>query len=129
MQVFPKISRMGEQAILLQFEPEISEKVLKKVLVCQKILQEKFLKGGVEVINTYHSLLVTYPDAIENAYDGFLQLKEELELAKILDNFKSHLFHIPVCYDEKFGVDLDEISEAKELQKREIIRLHSTALY
>lgn len=120
---------MGERAILLQFEPEISEKVLKKVLVYQKTLQKKLLKEGVEVINTYNSLLVCYPYDIENTYDGFLQLKVELERAKIQDNFKSHLFHIPVCYDKKFGVDLQEISQAKELQKREIIHLHSTALY
>ena len=129
MQESPKISRMGERAILLQFEPEISEKVLKKVLAYQKILQEKILKEGVEVISTYNSLLITYNTAIEITYDGFLQLKEELERAKIQDNFRSHLFHIPVCYDQKFGIDLQEISIAKELQIKEIIRLHSTALY
>ena len=129
MQDFPKISRMGERAILLQFEPEISENILGKVLAAQKILQKKLLKEGVEVINTYNSLLVVYPKAIENTYDSFLMLKRELELANIQDISKSQLFHLPVCYDQKFGLDLQEISEAKDLPEREIIRLHSSALY
>ena len=129
MDAFPKISQMGERSILIQFEPEISENVLKKVLTAQKILQKKLLKENVEVMNTYNSLLISYPVGIDNPYDAFSRLKEELRQAKIQHSLESRLFYIPVCYDEQFALDLAEMSAAKNLSKEEIIRLHSSAFY
>lgn len=129
MNSFPKISRMGKRSILLQFEPEINAEVLKKVLSAQKLLQDRLLKAGVEVTSAYNSLLVTYHNAIEDPYSAVLELKEEIAAANIHFNLKSQLFEIPVCYDDKFGLDLQEISETKDLSKQEIIRFHSEAEY
>lgn len=129
MNSIPKITKMGERAILVQFEPEINEEVLKKVLVFQKLLQEKIVKEGVEITNTYNSLLVSYPIGIEDPYSLVSGFFEGISVTNIDLKLESQLFHIPVCYGEEFGPDLQEISEAKRLSKSEIIRLHSAPLY
>ena len=129
MQDFPKIKRLGKRAFLVEFEPEISAIVLDKVLQFKKFIQEKLFKADVEVINTFNSLLIYYESTIEDVYREILSLKEDFEKANIQLNFKSRLFHVPVCYDLKFALDLEEISAAKKLSKEEIIRLHTAEEY
>ena len=129
MQHFPKIKRLGERAFLLEFEPEISALVLEKVLRLKKFTQDNLIKANVEITNTYNSLLISYGSTIEDAYGKVLSLKEDFETANIQLNFKSRLFLIPVCYDEEFALDLEEISTAKKLSKEEVIRLHTSEDY
>ncbi|MCM4160218.1 5-oxoprolinase subunit PxpB [Antarcticibacterium flavum] len=123
------IKPMGEKAILLEFEAEISEKMLEKVLSLKNVLENFFIKERVEVINTYHSLLIIYPFTIEDVYEKISALKELLDRANIGKKHESDLFHIPVCYDPSFGWDLEFISEAKGLPFEEIINLHLQPIY
>lgn len=125
----PKIKPMGERAILLEFEPEINPVILKKVLGVKKYLQEKMFKEEVEITNTYNSLIITYTSSIEDVYDAFSDLVEDISTANISFKSKNRLFHIPVCYDETFALDLDEIAASKNLSKKQIIELHSSEDY
>jgi inhibitor of KinA len=129
MEVFPKIKRMGEGAILVEFEPGITPETLAKVLKLKKFLQKKLAKQKVEVINTYNSLLINYIANIESAYSEVYDLLGEFLGANIDEIIESKLFHIPVCYDDVFGLDLEEISRVKKLPKEEMIRLHSSVDY
>lgn len=126
---FPRITPMGERSILIDFEPEISENQLEKLLFYKKELEIKLLKDKVEVINTYTSLLIIYPIDIEDVYSAFLEVKEVLASPNIgkITNFQ--IFHLPVCYEEEFGLDLEYLSLQKRLSFKEIIKLHSTPIY
>lgn len=129
MPVSPKIKQMGERAFLLEFEQEINEGILQKVLFFKKIIQNKYIKEKVEVTNTYNSLLVIYHSTIEDSYRCYSELEELISEANIQPNFNSGVFKIPVCYDDQFGPDLAVISKAKALSKEEIIELHTAAEY
>ncbi len=57
-------------------------------------------------------------------------MSEACFLAEHYDRIEdSHIVRIPVCYDERFGYDLDFISLAKQLAKDEIINLHVSRVY
>lgn len=129
MNSFPQIKRMGERAFLLEFDPEISSSGLQRVLSFKKYLQDNLVEVKVEIINTYNSLLINYKSPIEDAYREVLELAEAFYAANINFKFKTRLFHIPVCYDDIFGIDMEEISTEKNLSKKEIIRLHSSQNY
>ncbi len=120
---------MGERAILVEFCPEISEDLLQKLLFYKKILQEKFSKQKVEVVNAYASLLIFYRYDIENIYSEVLGVEQLFDRSHIDKKFNSQLFHLPVCYDQEFGLDLEFISNEKELSLDEIISLHTTQIY
>ena len=120
---------MGERSILIEFEPEISEKSLEKVIFYKTLLENKYLKENVEVINTYSSLLIFYIDDIEDVYDDVLAVKTLLVRANITKNFNCQLFNVPVCYDPEFGIDLEYISNEKKLSVQEIIALHTAPIY
>lgn len=113
----------------MEFKPYILPENLNKVLGIKKYLEEKLVKDKVYITNTYNSLLITYPVTIEDAYGKVFSLKEELLRANISLKSEGRLFHLPVCYDEDFALDLEEISVAKNLSKKEIISLHSSMEY
>lgn len=120
---------MGERAILIEFEPGINEEMLHQLLMFKEFIQNKLVKEEVEVINTYHSLLISYEYAIEDAYGAVSRVKELLEEANVKNKIQNHLFRIPVCYAEDFALDLDHISQVKKLSKMTIIELHSAPVY
>ncbi len=126
---FFELKRMGERSILINFDPNISSEGLEKLLIYKDAIKKYYAKVNVEVINTYCSLLITYLFDIENVYGEFSALKDVLKSTKIIKNRNITLFHIPVCYDLKFGIDLDLISTQKKLSLSEIISLHTTPIY
>lgn len=123
------IQPMGEKAILINFEPGISENMLKKVLQNKNILENNLIKEKVEVINTYHSLLINYHSTIENVYKEILTIKRLLKETKIGKKPHTFMFHIPVCYDAGFGWDLEMLAEEKKLSVNKIIELHMEPIY
>lgn len=129
MNEFPRIRRMGERSVLIEFEPAINENLLEKLLGLKKFIQNELLKQRVEVINTYNSLLINYGVGIEDVYGEVLKLKRLVGEANIQNKIEKALYHIPVCYEDEFAPDLNFLSAEKKLPKNEIIRLHSEPIY
>lgn len=120
---------MGERAILIEFEPEIREEVLEKVLFYKDVIESKTIESIVEITNTYNSLLVVYHYYIEDVYSEKIRLEKLLKEANINKIYKPYIFYFPVCYDAEYGLDLNLISGEKNLSVEEIIELHSSAVY
>nr|WP_010230684.1 5-oxoprolinase subunit PxpB [Gillisia marina] len=129
MQDYPHIKPMGDRAILIDFEPEINEKSLEKLLNLKRIIENDSVEVEIEVINTYHSLLIIYDFTIENIYNKVLALKQLVSSANIEKNINSKIYHIPVCYEEEFGLDLELIASEKNLTISKIIQLHTAPVY
>ena len=119
----------GSHAILINWPSKIDENVLNDVLSFKNTIYRKYTEVKVEVINTYNSITVFYPSIIENIYNEFSTLKELYDDQNTKKNEVSRLWKIPVCYDENFAIDLEEISQKKGLAKSEIIRQHSHQKY
>ena len=122
-------SRYNEHSILIEWPSVIDEKMLKYILTFKKFIEEEYVKQNVEVISTYNSILVIYGFTIDNVNDEILKLKSLKWDKHRLENTKPKLWKIPVCYDDEFGLDLEEFSLEKELSKTEIIQRHSAAIY
>ena len=125
----PHISPLGDNAILIQFEKIISEKVLDEVLFYKNLIQQLYVKQKVEVINTYNSILINYFVIIEDVYSDLKAVKKVFQQNNNTKNIDSRVFEIPVCYDLDFGIDLELISKEKSLEISEIISLHTKPEY
>ena len=129
MQLKPKISRLGERAILLQWDFDIAPENLNTLLKAKQFIESHMVKSKVQVINTYNSLLVTYDLSIENTYDDLLALKS-LDFTQLQsEDYKAAHYKLPVCYDTEFGLDLDELSRRNALAISEIIKRHTQPIY
>lgn len=129
MQIKPSINRLGEKAILLQWDFNIAPENLNWLLSVKQILQKHVIESKVQIINTYNSLLITYNCSIENIYNDFNALKSYDFTGISSEDFKGKLYKLPVCYDVEFGLDLDELARRNSLTISEIIHLHTQPVY
>jgi len=119
----------GAHAILVEWPQKINEKTVVDVLRFKKIIKNNYIKQKVEINSAYCSILINYHRDIDKIYDEILHLKSLYWLKNEVQITSYNLYKIPVCYDAFFGLDLELISEKKELPIKEIINCHSTPIY
>lgn len=83
----------------------------------------------LETVPAYNSLSVFF-DTSRIKYSSVVKdLKEIYESKdhKLITAYK--LWKIPVCYDDKFGLDLGEMAKGKNISKEKLIEMHSSQIY
>ncbi len=125
----PKISRLGERAVLLQWDFAITPENLNWLLSVKDFLLQNEIESKVKVINTYNSLLITYVYSIDSVYDDLKRL-QAMDFSSIpATDLQCKTYQLPVCYDAEFGLDLEELSTTNKLKISEIIELHTRPIY
>src|SRR5690606_34339106 len=57
------------------------------------------------------------------------RVKQVFKSVNIPKNSNSKIFHFPVCYEPEFGVDLEYISNEKNMTIEDIITCHHNPIY
>jgi inhibitor of KinA len=141
-----EIVPLGDSALVVrvreQFE-DAPEETLDEVLQVFHLLQRASIPGVIELAAAYTSVAVFFdPIAILKANGAPSGMFDELATrirSAIVPGSRRHRrrtaadgprsIEIPVCYDPKFGFDLDRVAEHTRLCEREIVDLHSTGQY
>lgn len=121
--------QFSECSILIEWPSIIDKKTLEDVLFYKEKLENTLVKEIIDIKSAYSSILISYNSIIENIYDRKSVLKDIYSSKISILSKPSTLWKIPVCYDEEFGLDLEEISIEIKRSKQEIITLHSEAIY
>ena len=124
-----KYKPFGERSILAEWPSEINENILNDVLGFKDKIQIEYIQSNIEVKSAYNSILITYDYTIENINNEILTLKSLYSSKKEVQKTTYKIWKIPVCYDNEFALDLDDISNKKKLSKKDIIQLHSETIY
>ena len=124
-----KILPAGDCALVVEFGNEINEALNRKVQCLNEKVAAAHVKGIVETVPTFRSLMVTYdPSEI-----SFEQLKKELSGISVEESAGQetphHVVEIPVCYGGSYGEDLKDVAAHAGLTEEEVIRLHSSVDY
>ena len=124
-----RILTVGDCAISVEFGQEISLEINHKVMALKMVLEREPIRGIVELIPTYCSLLIQY-DPMELRYG---QLRDRLEaLVTQLDEVEMQpkkVVEIPVAYGGEYGPDLGEVARVHNISEEEVIKLHSEPEY
>lgn len=120
----------GDSGVLIQFGDRIDEDINRKVSSLCRTLEEHRIKGVMDMIPSYTSLLVVYDGSV-TSYRKVLKKIQRLESGLTEDNgVKKRIVHrIPVCYDEAFAPDLKDVAAYAGLSQEEVIRLHCEREY
>ena len=121
--------QFGERSILVEWSSKIDEKILEDIVLFKEKLKKSSLKELIEIKLAYNSMLISYYDTIDNIYDEISTLKGIYLLKSEVKKPAFMLWKIPVCYDDEFGLDLEEILVKKKISKQDIIALHSEKIY
>ncbi|AZB43931.1 5-oxoprolinase subunit PxpB [Bacillus sp. FJAT-42376] len=128
---------VNEQSLLIEFGTESSEKLRGRIRQFTDLLDQQNYPWLVEYIPAFTNItlifnLLYFKDKPEQSH---LLIQNELEklLAEIGEEApvseNSSLVRIPVCYEDDFGMDLDEVASLNGLTKEEVIRLHTEREY
>lgn len=132
------IFSFGDAALTIDFGNTISEEINNQVLNLFKAFQQQPFYGMIDAVPAYSSVSIFYdPVKLRNRVSPgetiFDYTKREVE--KFIEIFSwnetiaSKRVRIPVCYDEEFGTDLEQIAATKNMEKQEIIQLHCSRTY
>lgn len=120
---------MGDGALLVRFEEEISPQVNDKVRALVFLLEGNPIEGVVELVPTYRSLMICFdplkvhPQELSSAVRRLLG---SLGSAKVPP---PRVVEIPTLYGGKVGPDLPFVASHAGLSPEEVISLHSGTLY
>lgn len=119
----------GNKAIIIEWKAIICDDILNDILQFkQKIADQKNI-FFTDLIVGYHSLTIKYKEEFQDFLEEVTFLKSIYSSTLKFKKQSNYLWKIPVCYDVKFGVDLEEISTKTNLSVKEIIQLHSSEIY
>ncbi|MBU2997515.1 5-oxoprolinase subunit PxpB [Cellulophaga baltica] len=127
---FITIKPFGTHAVLIEWPDKVEENILDDILTFSNYLNEHCLTNKVyELVPAYNSLTVI----LRNETINFVAFKKQLlawyntksEAKKI----QKYLWRFPVCYDDDFGIDLNDVAAALNKTKEEIIALHTSTAY
>ena len=118
----------NENSILISYDHQIDSELV-YTISNNKINIEKHIKGCIiEIVQSINSLLIIFDKNKVNANELISELKK-IENTEI-DYLKSNkIWQIPVCYDIKYAVDLENLANDIQLSPSEIIDIHKSKVY
>jgi len=119
----------GDRGLLVEYGDRIDPDINNKVRSMTIVMEKESLKGVLETIPTYRSLLIIYDPTITNPEKlkkEILALEERLFQIKIP---APDTVEIPVCYGGEFGPDIQFVADHNSITKDDVVRIHSEAEY
>ncbi|GMB90051.1 5-oxoprolinase subunit PxpB [Helicobacter ailurogastricus] len=113
----------AENALLITLGDLITPSLNAKVRLLYKTLRAQNLKGLVEIVPAYASLLVIYDPFIQT-HAHLIELVKNLNLDLPTEQEQeAYLVEIPACYE--LGLDLESVAEQTGLSPAQVIEKHS----
>jgi len=118
----------------------VNDETLDTILRAQSLLEAAAIPGVTEITTAYSTVAVFCDPAPASDAGApadrifeWLQARIALVLAQ-LDEAKgkrpdSRMIEIPVCYEEEFAPDLEEVARRTKLAVSDVVRLHHSAEY
>lgn len=126
----------GETSILIEWPSKIDKAIIKDITAFEKLIAKE--QKVIATTIAYNSILVnyefmynyeTYYKHVNDFSNSVKRLKKMYAERKITKKNNQKIWQIPVCYDIKFGLDLEELSQIKNIPVEEIINLHTNTSY
>jgi inhibitor of KinA len=137
MATIPTMERIGDHAITIRFGNTINDQMADRVFSLFQLLKKSYIPGVVDLIPAYSTLTVVY-DIIEvrkysdsDTASKYIQdiLQRFLNTITNTNVSTTREIEIPVCYHPSLGIDIEEISDQKNISSEELIHLHSNRTY
>ena len=119
----------GDSALLIVFGAEISRDTNRLVSAAARRVREQGIRGVVDMIPAFVSLLVCYDPLVISCGALRARLETILQAEAETRETAGRVFEIPVCYGGEFGPDLPDIASHAGLTEREVVDIHTSSDY
>ena len=125
---YPRLVPVGDSALLVEFENRIAESINVRVLNLKKKIDAVAIRGVVETVSSYRSLLIHY-NCLAISLTDLVGLVEPWASDVSSSKAVERTWKIPVCYEGEAAVDLEDVARLHDLTTEEVIRLHRESVY
>jgi len=146
-----RLELLGDHALVFSLEEKMSEEIIEKIMALKKSIETLHFDFIKELIPSYHTLTLVYD--IDLFYQNNITVKNNQSIIEfgnsLLNAFKhsttnidtenaseqntsiqaEKIIQIPVCYDERLGIDLENIVSKNKISIEEIIKIHTEETY
>lgn len=124
-----RILPAGDLALIVEFGNEISTDCNDKVRLLNQSLRKNEIKGIIETVPTFRSILVYY-DPLTISYKKLCKYIQSVsEKTGNIEAKTKRIIEIPVCYGGQYGEDLNDVARHVGLSEAEVITIHSNVDY
>lgn len=119
----------GDSAITMEFGNSITDGINRKIRGVTLSIEKSNIKGIVELVPTYRSLMIHY-DPILLKYEEILEILKDLE--KKIDTTElpaPQVIEIPTLYGGEYGPDIGNVAKHNNLTIEEVIKIHTSQEY
>lgn len=138
-----RLELLGDHALVFSLEEKMSIEIIEKIMALKKTIEAFHFDFIKELIPSYHTLTLVYD--IDLFYQNNIAIKNNqsvIEFGNSLlhafkhsttnidtENASEKINQIPVCYDERLGIDLENIVSKNKISIEEIIKIHTEETY
>jgi inhibitor of KinA len=134
---------LGDHALVFSLEEKMSEEIIEKIMALKKTIESFHFDFIKELIPSYHTLSLVYDinlfyeneiatihnHSITDFGNALLTAFNSAAKNSTLKNSSEKIIRIPVCYDERLGIDLENIVTKNKISVDEIIQKHTEEIY
>ena len=114
------ISNLGDAALYCDFGEEISQKINTDVIKYFKNIQNKKIKGIINLTPSYNKLVISFDLNEVNFFDLKKKI-QDIDISKDEVKINQKIIQIPTCCDDEFALDIQRLSIKLNLTKKEIL--------
>jgi len=138
-----RLALLGDHALVFSLEEKMSEEIIEKIMALKKSIETLHFDFIKELIPSYHTLTLVYD--INLFYQNNITVKNNQSVIEFgndmltafnsaatnstIKNTAEKIIQIPVCYDERLGIDLENIVSRNKISIEEIIKIHTEETY
>ena len=124
----PRFLLAGDRAVTVELADEIAPDINRKVRALSLVLEREQLRGIVDLVPTYRSLLVYY-DPLRIDLPELQDRISNLSAVPQPSLPRPRVLHIPTHYGGEHGPDLEFVSRYTGLAPEEVASIHAGAEY
>ena len=118
----------NEMSILISYNCPTNSKLISNISNTKKRIVTHMNDCIVDIVQSINSILVIFDRTKISADDLIKKLKRIEDTEDDLSKYNK-IWQIPVCYDFKYAVDLENLAKEKKLSPSEIINIHKSKIY
>ena len=118
----------SERSILISYNSPINSKLVLNISDTRKRILTQKNAYILDIVQSINSLLVIFDSSKISADDLIKELKRIEDIENDISK-SNKTWLIPVCYDFKYALDLENLAKEKNLSPTEIINIHKSKVY
>ena len=118
----------SERSILISYNCPTNSKLISNISNTKKRIVTHMNDCIVDIVQSINSLLVIFDSSKISADDLIKELKRIEDIENDISK-SNKTWLIPVCYDFKYALDLENLAKEKNLSPIEIINTHKSKVY